>query len=528
MPSPLSIFIADYYDYLITSAVAIAIMIVLTVIARPYSNKRTAFIAWLLLLISIPVAILDQWIVVQKIISTHRTMLETIAKSTKISIVALQLHETFDTNAASEVRKEKFKALSLLIEDWTKKNDSINNMYFIKESGGKVYRCDKAGRLNNGAVPIWEELSPNKILQGLIERAETNEAPAFEVDPYGQNRLIWLVSIASIDNERIFVCIEFAVTDWSKLVPMVRFGTYMFFVLFLIFFFLFQLMGIQRRISIYKIFNEKIPKSELELQQLLAKKTEKDKSSAEKNLLLQNFDTEFRRSILPVLESSYMFLRMFDNKDKTELDNDISKNPVNPTHIESVAAFATKFGQKLDDVSTLIDIKWNRLELESSVFSPQQIFNDFRNNCQFRCFENSELSISIDIREPIPMVVVGDFVNIQRVLNLIVDYAVNNLESKIIWVQFSMTETVLRVELSDVNRTTYIHERDAETPLMMRHTSNAAKNIESKPEFDFERLFMVELVKAMKGTISLQTVSGGERKCELVIPINMPDDRTQL
>ncbi|MDR1270370.1 MAG: hypothetical protein LBK82_12680 [Planctomycetaceae bacterium] len=341
---------------------------------------------------------------------------------------------------------------------------------------------------------------------------------------YGENRLIYAVPLFERDGEiDTVLCLTIREQDWQQEFLYSRILPHLFFCSFLFFFFAMQIVLVRRRIMVKNLREHRIVSFEQTLDQLIAVKMVAEEKSVERNYLIRQVDSEFKKPLIPILESSYLLGRQF-----FELPNISDPSAVqefrlaNSITLEKMLWDYKKLEKVLKNIRTFIDLEWNQLEIRRDEFSPQQLIHDLRDICQQYLWEKPDIKFRIDTVSEIPNLVCGDRVKIQYVLEELLKLTMDRVRdghikitcyisnSQLCWIILDTSEIPMEKEIGQLNDF---------------YNSGLAFSPESygKPifRFDFGSSIAAAFVQLLKAAVTFQSNAGHGNKCTAVFPIEM-------
>ncbi|MDR2170885.1 MAG: hypothetical protein LBP59_12145 [Planctomycetaceae bacterium] len=363
---------------------------------------------------------------------------------------------------------------------------------------------------NHLPQPIADAFDRQAIVIDIIKRTD-----------YQENRLIFATPIMGRDNTVLSVlCLEIKEKDWLKELLFARILPHSFFFSFLFFFFAMQIILIRRRIIVKHLKEHRITSYEQALDHLIAVKTSAEEKSIDRNYLIRQVDLEFKKPLIPILESSFLLRRQIQAAPDSLFE--LESQQATLALFEKMFWGCKKLKLVLSDIRTFIDLEWNQIDVQTVMFSPQQIIHDLRNICQQHFLEKPNIKFRIDTISAIPDLVRGDQQKIQRVLEELLEMAIDRVVtghikitcymsgSQLCWIILDTGETLTENQTRQLNEF-YSGE-------WTRHVGTDGKMMFN---FDFGSSIAAAFTYLLKGNVSFQSNTGHGNKCTTVFPVEI-------
>jgi signal transduction histidine kinase len=359
--------------------------------------------------------------------------------------------------------------------------------------------------------PITDALKHQTTVFGIVKRAD-----------YQENRLIFTTPLLESDGvTQSVLCLEIREEDWIKELLFAKVLPHLFFFSFLFFFFAMQIILIRRRIIMKNLKEHRIISFEQMLDQLISMKTSAEEKSVERNYLIRQVDSEFKKPLIPVLESSFLLHRQIQQEPDSFFE--LESQPTNLALLEKMSWGCKKLKLILNDIRTLIDFEWNQIDIHIDAFSPHQIIHNLRNICQQHFLEKPNIKFRVDTISTIPDLVRGDQQKIQRVLEELLKVAIDRITnghikitcymsgSQLCWIildtgEILLTENQIQ-QLNEFYNREWTHQAESGGKLVFK------SNLGSRIAMVFTHL--------LKGNISFQSTTGHGNKCTVVFPVEI-------
>ncbi|MDR1923974.1 MAG: hypothetical protein LBQ66_06335, partial [Planctomycetaceae bacterium] len=347
-----------------------------------------------------------------------------------------------------------------------------------------------------------------KIADGIVNRAD-----------YRENRFLYTAPLFEPSGDvNSVLCIEITERDWKHELLHARILPHLFFFSFLFFFFAMQIVLIRRRVIVKNLKDNRIISFEQILDNLIIVKKAAEEKSIDRNYLIRQVDSEFKRPLLPILETSFLLRWQLQNVPNRLSNHDFWS--ANMIMIENVLWRHKKLKRVLNDIRTFIDFEWNEINVETVSFSPQLIVRDIRNICQLHFLENQKIKFQIDTATALPDLVLGDEQKIRRVLEELLELAIDRVSDGHIKITCYMSESQLCWSILDTGEmpTEKVTRQlnDFYGRGLQRQTESDGK---STFNFDFGSSIAVAFTHLLKGSISFQNSTGHGNKCIAMFPV---------
>ncbi|MDR2705585.1 MAG: hypothetical protein LBC02_07380 [Planctomycetaceae bacterium] len=350
----------------------------------------------------------------------------------------------------------------------------------------------------------------NKIVTGIIKRTD-----------YQENRMIYTIPLFEQNGMVTTVlCLEIREKDWQQELLFARILPHLFFTSFLVFFFIMQVILIRRRVIVKHLHDHRIFSFEQMLDHLIAVKMSAEEKSIDRNYLIRQVDSEFKKPLISVLELSFLLQQQLSEKPKTISDQEFWQEHL--ITFEKLLWGHNRLQRVLSDIRTFIDFEWNQLEVQPEEFSPQHIIRDLRNLCQQYLLEKPDIKFRIDTISAIPDLVRGDQQKIRRVLEELLEMAIDRATDGYI----KITCYVSNSQLCWIILDTGVMPTDKEIrQLNDFYNSGLTCQTESYGKLVFEFNFGSNIASAfthlLKGNITFQSTPGHGNKCTALFPIEV-------
>ena len=518
-----------FSDVALAAAVfaAILLMAVLTwFFGREKIHRKQILTCWGILLLFLFLGFFYIRHTVDRTIEMQKEVLEGISRTCAETLMRNNvLHVSMN---ATEKGRE-YHRLCYLLEAWNDTNDYISSIYLLKKSKQGILRFHPAGETTDSsnhaqaeATSHWHFFMSENDLPQLMDAAFQGKS-GFDKFVYHLDGDFDFMAVEPLFDEfgdvEAILCIEFLGADWHYSILLAKIWPHLFFFSFLLFFSMTQIFLIRRRRIAYKLRNIHVVDYEKTLEKQIAAKIAVELDAAEKNVIMAHVDSELKKPLLPVLESSFLLLRRIADRKSgiTEKNDETSDQEL----METIFRNDNGFRQILNDIRTFIDIEWRRLKIKPIPFSLQRMINEFRNDCQSRFWEKPGITIMVESIEPIPKEVIGDELKIRRIFDGVFDNAIGRMTEGHIKISCYVSDAQLCLSIVDTGNPPSVKTLRQLTSISAPPRWDEIRD-EEAAEFDFGMYIAFSLTHAMKGDITIQSVSGRGNRCIVMIPVSIP------
>jgi K+-sensing histidine kinase KdpD len=229
---------------------------------------------------------------------------------------------------------------------------------------------------------------------------------------------------------------------------------------------------------------------------------------------------EFKKPLIPVLESSFLLLRQL--QDSPDSLSALDSKQTNLVFLEKIFWGHKKLQLVLNDIRTFIDFEWNKIEIQTEKFSPQRIIHDLRNICQQHLLEKPNIKFRVDTISTIPDLVRGDQQKIRRVLEELLEMALDRVTDGHIKITCYMSGSQLCWIILDTGE--MLTETQSQQ-LNEFYSGELTHSLESDGKlifnFDFGSSIAAAFTHLLKGNISFQSETGHGNKCTAIFPVEI-------
>ncbi|MDR2117861.1 MAG: hypothetical protein LBP87_15910 [Planctomycetaceae bacterium] len=535
-----------YFCSIIFSTAAVVVVVVLSSILmmlltwafwkEPMHQKSLAA-AWIIFLLFIGLGLFYMRYSYTKVVNTHTKVYQDIFQH---CVRIIQNKKQFAEQSEQSEQSELYLWLQQHLQKSETNKDIITSFYLIKQpekdSPQKFIFLNLTTPVNEQketetveGFAFWQNIPLKQIFgQNYLPQpiADAFQQQAIVIDiikrtDYQENRLIFATPIMGQDNTVLSVlCLEIKEEDWLKELLFARILPHLFFFSFLFFFFAMQIILIRRRIIVKHLKEHRITSFEQALDHLISVKTSAEEKSIDRNYLIRQVDLEFKKPLIPILESSFLLRQQIQTASGSLFE--LESQPANLALFEKMFWSCKKLKSVLSDIRTFIDLEWNQIDVQTEMFSPQQIIHDLRNICQQHFLEKPNIKFRIDTISAIPDLVRGDQQKIQRVLEELLEMAIDRVVtghikitcymsgSQLCWIILDTGETLAEDQTRQLNEF-YSGE-------WTRHAGADGKMIFN---FDFGSSIAAAFTYLLKGNVSFQSTTGHGNKCTAVFPVEI-------
>ncbi|MDR3196290.1 MAG: hypothetical protein LBU34_00345 [Planctomycetaceae bacterium] len=358
--------------------------------------------------------------------------------------------------------------------------------------------------------PVADAFERHTTVVGIVKRTDYQERRLIFTTPiFGRNGVIQSV-----------LCLEIREEDWLKEFLFVRILPHLFFFSFLFFFFTMQIILFRRRTIVKHLKENQITSFEQTLDHLISVKMSAEKKSIDRNYLIRQVDLEFKKPLIPILESSFLLRRQMQNSPNSLFE--WGTQPENLALLEKMYWGCRKLKLVLNDIRTFIDFEWNQIDTQIEVFSPQQIIHNLRNICQQYLLEKSNIKFQIDTISAIPDLVRGDQQKIQHVLEELLEMVIDRMTNGHIKITCYMSDSQLCWIILDTGEMlTENQTRQLNEFYSGEWTYRAKTDGKLIFNFDFGSSIAAAFTYLLKGNISFQSTTGHGNKCTAAFPVEI-------
>jgi signal transduction histidine kinase len=489
-------------------------------------HRKPIIAAWVIFLLFVCLGLFYLSYSYRKVVDTHVKIYQNISQH---CVRFLQRQTEID-------QPEPVERYFQYLRDCEKSNDVIFSLYLVRRTGlelpfGGEFLNLTTRNADTGIeekAQTWQSIPVERLFGGaslpqpIIDAFKEKTAIGIiQRNDYQEKRMIYTVPLFEQDGIITTVlCLEIREQDWKKELLFARILPHLFFISFLFFFFVMQIILIRRRVIVKHLHDHRINSFEQMLEHLISVKMSAEEKSIDRNYLIRQVDSEFKKPLIPVLELSFLLRRQLDNKSETTTDYEFCQEHL--IMLEKMLWGHKCLQRVLTDIRTFIDFEWNRLDIQPEEFSPQHIIYDLRNICQLYLLEKPNIKFRVDTIAAIPDLVRGDQMKIRRVLEELLEMSINRVTDGHIKITCYMSNSQLCWIILDTGKMPTEKEirqlNDFYNSGTIRQTENYNKLMF---EFDFGSSIAAAFTHLLNGNISFQSTQGHGNKCTAIFPVEI-------